>query len=226
MRDILFVGAVLATVTHEMQNVMAIIKESGALTEDILRLNGPPRLRHGEKLETALTNIQEQVGRGRDLMLMLNGFAHAAADYPEYCDLPRFARQICVLAERMARLKECSLVPELDVPPVQVRGNALMLMQTIYLGLSAVLEICMAGDTLFVNILQEHKESDRAVLRIRSSASGERSPDTTAIASLMDEIGGSCAVGAGYLDLSYVAARVDMAGPVESLNQEAIEAPR
>ncbi|MDL2316620.1 hypothetical protein LJC59_06010 [Desulfovibrio sp. OttesenSCG-928-A18] len=156
MRDILFAGRILASVTHEMQNVMAIIKESGALTDDILSLNGlleKPSLRHGDKLAAALKNIQEQVGRGRNLMIMLNGFAHAAADYPERCDIVRFARLICVLAERMVKLGECSLETELAGKAEMVRGNALMLMQAIFLGIEGMLARCDKGDTLTVSVL-------------------------------------------------------------------------
>lgn len=208
MRDILFMGAVLASVTHEMQNVMAIIKESGALADDILAINGPPRLKHGDKLHAALGNIQEQVGRGRDLMLMLNGFAHAAADHPESGDLRRFARQICVLAERMARLKECGLAAGLDGPPVFVRGNALMLMQSVYLGLAAVLEDCEAGDLVRVSIADAGTgaPADGSVILRIQAENGRAAPDCSGPAPLMNALGGGCRAGAGALELFFASA--------------------
>ena len=206
MRDILFMGDILASVTHEMQNVMAIIKESGALADDILKLNGPPRMRHGDKLEVALGNIQEQVGRGRNLMLMLNGFAHAAADYPETSDLTRFARQISVLADRMVRLKECALATELERPPLPVRGNALMLMQTIYLGLAAVLQGCTAGDTLTLSLLDEAPGADFAGIARISACISTSKPECAGLAEAMKEVGGSCRSDQGVLDLCYAAA--------------------
>lgn len=208
MRDILFIGSVLASVTHEMQNVMAIIKESGALTDDILKLNEPMRLRHGDKLASALTNIQEQVVRGRDLMFMLNGFAHAAADYPYESDLRRFARQISVLAERMVRLKDCSLRVELEGQPFFVRANALHLMQSVYFGIAAVLEGCGPKDSLHLGVLPQDRAGGAtacAVLRISASQS-DTIPDTAAVESVMEELGGFCRAGVGCLDLSYAAA--------------------
>lgn len=166
MRKILFMGSVLASVTHEMQNVMAIVKESGALIEDILQLNGPPKLKHGDKLRPAFTNISEQIFRGRDLMLMLNGFAHAAEDFPESADLTRFSKQIVTLASRMVRLKECSLRTDLDGPPLAVRGNALAIMQCIYLAIAAQLECCQPEDELSVSLVREHEDKPAAVFRI------------------------------------------------------------
>ena len=205
MRDVLFMGNILASVTHEMQNVMAIIKESGALADDILKLNGPPRMRHGDKLDNSLVNIQQQVERGRTLMLMLNGFAHAAADYPESGDLARFARQICIPAQRLAHLKECSLVPSLDGPPLVVRGNALTLMESAYAGIAAVLEGCQAGDTLHVSAAPPQAGEQGPVLRIRAEKSLAE-PEQQAVAPIMTGLGGSCRAGMGFLELRYVTA--------------------
>lgn len=205
MRDVLFMGTILASVTHEMQNVMAIIKESGALADDILKLNGPPRMRHGDKLDGSLVNIQQQVERGRTLMLMLNGFAHAAADYPESGDLARFARQICIPAQRLAHLKECSLVPSLDGSPLVVRGNALTLMESVYAGLAAVLGGCQAGDTLHVSVAPPQAGEEGPVLRIRAEKNPAE-PEQRTVTPIMAELGGSCRAGAGFLELRYVTA--------------------
>lgn len=201
MREALFIGGILASVTHDMQNVMAIIKESGALADDILTINGPPRLRHGDKLTTALVNIQEQVKRGRDLMLMLNGFAHAATDFPECGDLVRFTRQIATLDQRMARLKECSLVTDLDVPPVLVLGNALTIMQSVHVGLSAMLDICQANDVIRIGIVPAG-EDGRISLRI-SAENSKKQPDIQTMAPLMTELGGECRSGEGVVELRY-----------------------
>ena len=202
MRDILFMGKILALVTHDMQNVMAIIKESGALANDILQMNGPPRMRHGDKLEVALANIQEQVARGRDMMLMLNGFAHAAEDFPDHADLARFARQICVPAQRLARLKECSFDLALDSPPLPVRGNGLALMQSIHSGLVAVLNTCQSGDIIRVGTT---RSEEGTLLRISAKAS-KATPDQAETATLMHELGGDCRSGEGFLELRYVPA--------------------
>ena len=64
MRDIYFMGKVLASVSHEMQNVMAIIKESAALANDVLQINGPPPMKHGDKLMHSLATIRNQIERG------------------------------------------------------------------------------------------------------------------------------------------------------------------
>ncbi len=165
MRNALFMGLITASITHEMQNVMAIIRESGALVGDVMRLNGPPRLKHGDKLQSSLGNIEEQVQRGRELMLMLNGFAHAAEDFPASCDAVRFTAQIAPALQRLARLRECGFIFEKGAAPLFVKGNAMLLMQGIYLAALAVLDVCAPGDTL--ELATEPGQTPTVILRTR-----------------------------------------------------------
>jgi len=208
MRDALFIGEILASVTHEMQNVLAIIKESGALAEDILHINGPPPMKHGDKLGTALNNIGQQTGRGRNLMFMLNGFAHAAEDFPEVSDLTRCARQIGTLAERKIMLAECTLATALPEQPVRVQGNALLIMQAIYAGLRSLLAITGRVETLRIT-LEPLTENETCLARLSiHSTKATGVPETEALAALMHELGGSFHYGSGELFLYFSCAAV------------------
>ncbi len=198
-------GKILASVSHEMQNVMAIIKESGSLADDILDLNGPPRMRHGDKLDTALHNIQTQVRRGSELMHMLNGFAHAATDHPKSGDLPRFAKQIFALADRSVRMAQCTWQLELGADSLQADGNALMLMQTLYLGMEAVLAVCGPGEHIHVTLRAEGQNTPSAyAARVRIAVpANTQTPDASRLSPIMEELRGACEAGAGFLDLLY-----------------------
>lgn len=169
MRDALFMGLITASITHEMQNVMAIVRESGALVGDILHVNGTSRLKHGDKILGALGNIDEQVRRGRDLMLMLNGFAHAPTDFPSACDAVRFAAQIAPALIRLGHLRECVFSFERNAEPLYIKGNAMMLMQGIYLAGAAVLESCAPGDTVRLSV-EPHDGGVRVAVRAGTSS--------------------------------------------------------
>ena len=73
----MFFGQVCASCTHEMQNVLAIIRESSGLLEDLFNFAGPQDWPHQEKFNRSLQVIQNQVNRGVELIKRLNRFAHA-----------------------------------------------------------------------------------------------------------------------------------------------------
>ncbi len=206
MRDIIFMGRVMASVTHEMQNVMAIIKESGALAEDIMALNRGVSLKHGDKLPSALGNIREQVERGRGLMQRLNGFAHAAEDFPENCDLTRFAEHIAVLAGRMAALRECSLRLDLGKKPVPVRGNAALIMQSLYIALSDALAICPKGSEISVSARGANLSGaggQGAALHVSCPGASAPLEPGAELTALMSELGGSASSAPDGMVLAY-----------------------
>ena len=112
----MFFGQVSASFTHEMQNVLAIIRESSGLLEDLFAFAGPKDWAHLEKFNRSLQGIQNQVSRGLELMKRLNRFAHApdlkwiktdAWVHAELmvCMCQRFAVMKKVVLELEARIK-------------------------------------------------------------------------------------------------------------------------
>jgi len=74
-----FLGKITASVTHEIQNVLAIIKETSGLMEDFFLLQKSGGLQDIEdKLENCIKTIKRQAYRGVNLTSGLNGFAHTA----------------------------------------------------------------------------------------------------------------------------------------------------
>jgi len=166
MSELAFLGRILASATHDLQNILAIIKECGALSEDILGMNKISRLKHGDKLASACGAIGPQVERGRTLLIALNSLAHAAgAEYPQ-TDGVLFSLRGIALAERMARLKECTLVAGELEKGVVIAGDAFLFLETLSLGVALVLTNCTAGNALRIDLLSE---SGRALLRIQTS---------------------------------------------------------
>jgi signal transduction histidine kinase len=104
-KEAAFLGKVTAGFTHELKNVLAIIKESAGLMEDLLSVTPAGAFPHQERFSRALTRILEQVERGVDLSTRLNRLAHSP-DFPlATIDLNDTCRQMVLLCERFARLK-------------------------------------------------------------------------------------------------------------------------
>ena len=208
MRDVLFMGSVLASATHEMQNIIAIIKESGALAEDIIAMNGLPRMKHGEKIPQALAAIREQVDRGRRIMRMLNAFAHAASDFPEVCDLARYTAQVGVLAARAVLIKGCSLTSAPHSGTLPVKANALLLMQLLYLAVLDVLAAAGKGDNIVLSVRAAQDSSPdsgtpdaRACVALRASTALPLC--SQGLTSLAKELGADCLAEPGAIILVF-----------------------
>lgn len=115
-KEIEFFGRITAGSTHEMKNVLAIIRESAGLMEDLLTLSPetPSPLR--EKFQKTLSVIQNQVQRGSDISDRLNRFAHSTDAPVDNIDLQTAAEHLVTLAQRFARLKSVDL--KIDPPAV------------------------------------------------------------------------------------------------------------
>jgi C4-dicarboxylate-specific signal transduction histidine kinase len=107
--EVAFSGRITAAFTHEVKNVLAIIKEASGLMEDLLSLSRDASFPHRERLARAISTIQAQVNRGVELSTRLNRFAHSLDEPVAAVDLKDMIDQFTLLAQRFARLKEVSL---------------------------------------------------------------------------------------------------------------------
>ena len=148
--------------------------------------------------------------RGGHLHLVHRGFDRWASAQSAGRDLVHSSRQSSVMDERLVRQGGCKLSVELEGEPVPVFGKALMVMQSLYLGLGAVLDGCAAGDTISLRVLRGdgpdgvQGEACRRAATIRISAChGKDEPDVTRLLPVMAELAGSCRADRGALELYY-----------------------
>jgi C4-dicarboxylate-specific signal transduction histidine kinase len=128
-REVAFFGKITAAFTHEMKNVLAIIKESAGLMEDLLSLGQDATFPHRERFVRALGTMEAQAKRGIELTNRLNRFAHSPDEASTTVDLNDMLEQIILLAERFARLRgvTLSLVPYAEALPVTASPVALQM---------------------------------------------------------------------------------------------------
>ncbi|MDR0239040.1 MAG: hypothetical protein LBI88_02265 [Deltaproteobacteria bacterium] len=200
MHNLTFLCRMLASATHEMQNILAIIKESGALAGDVLNLNGPPRMKHGDKLFSALETLEAQVERGRTLMMALNTCAHAAAAEYDVLELSVFCDRTAVLADRIVRLRECSLKLVKQLDKGRIRADGFDFIQTAYRAVELVLAGCRAGDELTLAL--QPAENGQAVLRVASKTARAVPQSDAEFDAMTARIGAQARLEAGELRLT------------------------
>lgn len=113
-----FLGKITASVTHEIQNVLAIIKETSGLMEDFLQMNktnGLPDL--DERIGKCLETIKRQAYRGVGLTSGLNGFAHTPDSTQTSIGVFETVKKMLFVADRLFKQKGVDVtIIECDKP--------------------------------------------------------------------------------------------------------------
>lgn len=159
--EVAFFGRITAAFTHELKNVLAIVKENAGLMEDFLGLPAFGAVPHKERLLRAIQSIRDQTDRGVDLSNRLNRFAHTTDNDRLKVDLCDLTRHLAVLVERFARLREVKLTVPASSAPVPVETNPVRCQLVLLTGL----ECCWNTDQVSeVELKAAERESGEAVL--------------------------------------------------------------
>ncbi len=149
MREAEFMGALIASVSHEMLNVLATIHQSSGLMDDLmgagvrkglLGIGVKTEFVHQEKFKAILGNIGQQVQRGMALSEALNVLGHAPEmDAWERCELWVAAGATLRLSERLARKRKVRFSLGRQQAPVQAGLGSIWAMMAIHEAMQALL---------------------------------------------------------------------------------------
>jgi hypothetical protein len=104
-REAAFVAEVTAGTTHEIRNILAIVKESAGLIEDLIYAFNNRGSLDQDKLTRSLGRIDAQVARGTEILSNLNRFAHSLDHVQDAIDVTREVQQVVSLCQFRARRK-------------------------------------------------------------------------------------------------------------------------
>lgn len=138
-KEVEFLGKITASITHEMQNVFAIINESTGLMEDMLNLSEDIPTSSRDKFQNIIVTIQNQIQRGIEIALQLNRFAHAPEEVEREIDLQDIIEHFVVLAQRFVKLQKVSLKCGLTDRTHRIMARPVPLLMAIFAGLECFL---------------------------------------------------------------------------------------
>jgi signal transduction histidine kinase len=148
--EVAFFGKISAAMTHDIRNVLAIIRESSGLMLDLLDLCDDGSFRYQQKFNSLLTAIQDQVNRGVELSTHFNRFAHSMDVEVADVDGNAMVQQIVFLMQRFARLRRVQLVAAVAEPGVALRTDAFALHRLLGECVGLLLEHTAEGDAITV----------------------------------------------------------------------------
>jgi len=154
-KEVAFFGKITAGITHEMKNVLAIIRESSGLIKDIISISPEAVIKYQEKIQTSLVRIKDQIERGVNLTDRLNKFAHSTDETLSKIDLQETIEQLISLAQRFARLKHVVLktVPlNQEGQPVTLVTRHIQLQMALFASLECCFTVMSAGGEINIGI--------------------------------------------------------------------------
>lgn len=134
-----FLGKITAGMTHEIRNVLAIIKESAGFMGDLLDRCPDGSFPHQDRFPRILSKIQDQVGRGVEISTHLNRLAHSMDEPEALVKLNDLLDDIVFLMQRFARLKKVQLEAAPAVETVEIRVDPLRLQVVLAAGIEYLL---------------------------------------------------------------------------------------
>ena len=157
-----FFGEMSASVSHEIKNVLAIIKENAGLLQDMLAMDARGIPLSPERLTRLAQSIDRQVARGDGVVRNMNRFAHSADHPSETVDVQEAIRFVIDLADRLIAMKGRPPRIEAAAIPVTAVTNRFFLERLIWACLWQALEACAPEETISVVA-----EKTDAAVRIR-----------------------------------------------------------
>ncbi|MCW8810168.1 MAG: hypothetical protein OQK52_07200 [Ignavibacteriaceae bacterium] len=157
-KDIKFIGKITAGVTHELNNVLASIREISGLMTDILSITDEKSFPRKEKFQTSLGKIQNQVQRGVKLTSQLNKFSHLTDNYKNDIDLNELLEHLIFLTERFARIKNVALQNQSINQTITINTDPLRLQMALFNCISYLLNQTVIGGEISISPEKKGKE--------------------------------------------------------------------
>lgn len=139
-RTTVCVGNLTASASHELQNALAVIRESAGLMEDFIVYadEEEPQPSYKAKIIELLHTIQKQVIRGGEIAGGLNGLGHAWEE--DGSDLNRVLEEFAILAGRLGRMHGVTVGLEYGETKVRAERAGLGLRVALF----DILQACFA----------------------------------------------------------------------------------
>ena len=134
-----FLAIMTASATHEVRNVLAIIKESAGLIEDMMWACRNKGVLDEEKVSRTVDRIDAQVKRGAELLTNLNRLSHTLDQDLATVDLNEEIHLLAYLSQRLARKSGCQIRAE----PGDREVNATVHPLRLHMALFTALECCL-----------------------------------------------------------------------------------
>lgn len=185
-----FFGKTTASVSHELKNALAIIKENAGLLNDYLLMMEKGMPLQPDRVKLVAGRIDQQTERADELIRHLNRFGHSVDEASASVDLNEMLELHSALSMREVSMQQATVHIEAAATPVVVKTTPICLLTLLGHCLSFALQVMGPGRELVVRI---SKVEDGAAIRFeRLAAMKPCNFPGEAEAALLEAMGATC----------------------------------
>jgi signal transduction histidine kinase len=197
-KELLFMGKITGSITHDLNNVLATIEMNSALIQDIFSLSPDSLFTKQERIPRAFRTIDNQVNRGVELTNRLNSFAHIVDEVETNVDLNEMTRQIAFLSERFARLKQVDLKVVTHNQPLLLIQQPFKIQMALFFCLELILEnlqspcvlVIRTNDSDQLEMTVDFSPEDPSQVNLLDMEALAQSPKKAALQKLVKSVNG------------------------------------
>lgn len=161
--ELAFFGTITASVSHELNNVLSIINEYSGLLGDLMLAAERGKPIERDRIKKIAFNITEQIKRERDIIKLLNRFAHRVDAPIVQFNLNDLVNDIIRLSRRFASLKKVSMEITLPQETICITNFQFGMQHAIFSCLDLALDCANQSDS--ITTVLEGEES-QAIIKV------------------------------------------------------------
>ncbi len=158
-----FIGKILATLSHELKNHLAIIKEYSGLIQDLVEAEKMPAAGSADQYVNSVHSIHRQIDKTLELLRFFNRFSHRMDTSQSVYGVNETVEELLALIYRLANQKKILLETDFHKALPQVTGNPALLQFSLFCLIeefmsrleksgSLVLRTGLAGDAITITL--------------------------------------------------------------------------
>lgn len=127
-----FIGKILATLSHELKNHLAIIKEYSGLIQDLVETERRPSPGPAHQCVNSVRCIHQQIDKTLALLRYFNRFSHRMDISPSVYGVNEAVEELLALIHRLANQKKILLAMDFREDLPQVAGDPALLQFSLF----------------------------------------------------------------------------------------------
>jgi C4-dicarboxylate-specific signal transduction histidine kinase len=160
-----FIGKLMASLSHENKNHLAIIKESCGLIEDMLMYEEPGQPADPDRYKKNFSVINERIAQAAEMCNFLSGFSHRMDQPLASISVTDVLQEKIYLFRRFATQKQVDLVASFDENLPTIFNDPSLLQFAIFCIVWPALESMEPGNRILIKVVK-NSQSVKVIINL------------------------------------------------------------